>query len=481
MYNHGIRVTEAVTASTTSVDSSNVHVIVGTAPINMATDINSVINKPVLVSTFEEAKAALGYSEDFKNYTLSEAMYAYFKLIGVGPIVCINVLDPETHKKSYSTSEPVQVVNKQAKILEKGILLDSIVVTDGSTTLTSDTDYLTSFDSEGYVIISILKASVTSITVTANQIDPTAVTDSDIIGGYDVATGAETGLELVRTVYPKFGKVVSLLSVPGYSSDSTVAAIMQTKTTEINSMFSCQCLIDIDTKTTKIYSNVAAKKEADGINSPNAIALWPKVKSGNHILNYSSVYGAVVAMADIKNDDVPSESVSNLIINNIIGIVLDDGTEVDLDINQANALNSNGIVTVLNLNGFRTWGNNTAAYPGVTDPKDRWINNRRFFSWMENRFITEYFERVDTATNIRSIETLVDKENQFCNSLVSAGKCAGAYVEFLQSDNPTEKLAEGKIVVRQHLANYTPAEDILNIVSFDTSLLKSALGGVFNG
>ena len=40
---------------------------------------------------------------------------------------------------------------------------------------------------------------------------------------------------------------------------------------------------------------------------------------------------------------------------------------------QANMLNGQGIVTAINDNGWKAWGNNTAAYPGTTDTKERWI------------------------------------------------------------------------------------------------------------
>ena len=56
------------------------------------------MNKPILVTDIAQARKALGYSEDWGKYTLCEAMHAHFELGGVGPLVLINVLDPERHK-----------------------------------------------------------------------------------------------------------------------------------------------------------------------------------------------------------------------------------------------------------------------------------------------------------------------------------------------------------------------------------------------
>lgn len=47
----------------------------------------------------------------------------------------------------------------------------------------------------------------------------------------------------------------------------------------------------------------------------------------------------------------------------ITATVLDDGTEVALDQEQANLLNGQGVITAINANGFKLWGNNTAGLP----------------------------------------------------------------------------------------------------------------------
>lgn len=191
---------------------------------------------------------------------------------------------------------------------------------------------------------------------------------------------------------------------------------------------------------------------------------------------YSAIYAALACHTDHNNDDVPNLSPSNHSIP-VSAAVLKDGTEVVLDSEQANELNAVGVVAALNMNGFRAWGNNTAAFPGTVDPKDRWISCRRFFSWWGNSFITTYMEKVDSPANYRLIESIVDSENVRGNSLVSTGKCAGIRMVYNKAENTTENVMNGKIVFRQYLAPYTPAEDILNVLEFDPSMIEAALGG----
>ena len=145
-----------------------------------------------------------------------------------------------------------------------------------------------------------------------------------------------------------------------------------------------------------------------------------------------------------------------------------------LDQEQANVVNSFGVATWLNINGFRLWGNNTACYPGNTDPKDRWFSVRRFFCWDDNTFIQTYFQKVDSPANKRLIEALVDSENVRGNSFVSRGICARYELKYLESENPTTNLLNGCITFHKYMTPFGPAEDIEELVEFDPDALSTA-------
>lgn len=477
-YKHGAYVQEVSSNVAAPVkNETGLHVIFGTAPVNKAAEPEKAVNQLILASTYEEAVEKLGYSEDYEKYTLCQAMDAYFKLFAVGPVVLCNVLNPAKHKKENAEKE-YTVVNRQATIDTEGILPDSLVVKAGEAELVKDTDYITSFDSSGNLVITLLASedNTSSIMVTSTSLAPEAVTETDIIGGVDAETGKETGLELVRRVYPRCGKFPGFIMAPGWSHKKNVAAVMAAKCKEINEVFHCECLIDIDTETARKYTDCESIKEENGFLSETMIALWPMALAGGKKFYYSAVYGAMTAKTDADNDSVPTISPSNQLLN-IDKSVLRDGTEIELDQPEANTLNGQGIVTILNSEGLRSWGNNTAAYPYVTETKDRWINCRRAFSWWGNTFIVTYREKVDNPANYRLIESIVDAENIRGNSYVQQGKFAGIKMEYNAEENTVDDLLEGKIVVRQYLAPFTPAEYILNILSFDPTLLENALGG----
>lgn len=478
-YRHGAYVHEV--SSTIAVPQkieTGLHVVFGTAPIHQTANPTQKVHKLILVTTYEEAVEQLGYSEDYGKYTLCQVMDAYFKHFAVGPIVLCNVLDSTKHKKENAEKE-YQVVEKQIMLTEADVLPSSLVVkkTD-DTVLASGTDYITSFQEDGSLMITLLGTAATEavLKVTSTSLNPEAVTEADVIGGVDVDSGKETGMELIRRVYPTYGRFPGYIMAPGWSHRKNVAAVMAAKCKDINGLFRCECLIDLDTGAAPKYTDCEKVKEDNGFLGETMIILWPMARLGGKIYHYSAIYGAMTAWVDAQNDSVPSVSPSNIPLN-IDAAVLADGTVVDLDHPEANTLNGAGIVTILNNGGLRSWGNNTAAYPQVTETKDRWINCRRAFSWWGNSFIVACRDRIDQPANRVLIESLIDSENIRGNSYVQQGKFAGARMGFHEEDNTTEDLLEGHITVRQYLAPFTPAEHIENILSFDHTLLENALGG----
>ena len=480
-YDHRIDTKELPTQLMAPVNGvAGLQVVVGTAPVNRAEDPQTVVNTPVVAYSFPEAMRLLGYSDDYKNYTLCQSMDASFRLFAVAPVVFINVLDPKKHKKSYSNQD-VRVEARKAEIAATGIFLNTMKVIVGeSTELERDKDYLAGFTDAGGVEITLLTTEKTdaanSLKVEAEQLDPAMVNAEDIIGGYDAATGRESGLEVIRQVYPKLGLVPGILLAPGWSEDPIVAGVLAAKTESINGVYTCEAAIDMDTENARVYTELKTTKEELAVTSSHAILLWPRLKIGDKTYAYSAVWAAMTAYIDAENNDVPKKSPSNELLH-ISAAILADGTEVLLDSAQAELVNSYGIVTAINDNGWKAWGNNTAAYPATTDPKDRWIACRRMMSWYRNHFILTFKEKVDDPAEPRLIESVVDSENLYLNSLTQTGDIAGGNIEFNEKENPTSSILNGKIVFHTRIAFWIPAEYILNEIEFDPMILQSALGG----
>ena len=478
MSKHGVFVLEEATALTVPITgASAVQVVIGTAPVNMGEDPASVVNVPILATRATEAMAELGYCKDFK-YTLCQTMYATSNLYQVAPVVYINVLDPAKHKKPLPETK-ADVSTLRAEIKIPGILRDGLEITAGETTLTHGVDYTVEYEADGSLVINLIAGGAgedaAEISVSGQVLDPEAVTKDDIIGAYNPSTGKETGMEVIRQIYPKLGVVPSIGLAPGYSQIPEVGIALSAKMANINGVFKGIALLDLDTEKARKYTDCKAVKENSGFTSEFCYPLWPCFRVGDLVFAASAVVGALVSYTDAANDDVPYMSPSNKIMG-VTGTCLADGTEIVLDQDQGSTVNTYGVTTAFNSNGWRLWGNYTGAYPASGDAKDIWFPVRRMFNWQGNTFIQTYFSKVDNPMNPVLVENVVDSENIRC-AAYAPDKWAGASIEYLAEDNPTTDILAGKMTFRQHIAPYTPAQEITNILNYDTAMLTSALTG----
>lgn len=485
-YQHGVYTREQATSMSAATNSTaGLQIVFGTAPIYQLADLTGV-TAPRLCSSYAEAAAALGYDTNFETFTLNQSIKASFELFGVAPIVLVNVLDPNKAQHVTNVSKPTeQTVTGGSFVISAEqepvpYVLRATLIVSAQTSgdpLVAGTDYTVEYDEDGLATVTLTSATAKALAkvyVTYKAIKLTA--------GKTAVTAAEITTAIsdkLREVYPRFGMTPGLLLAPGYSKDPNVAAVMQGACENINGVYSCECILDMDCGASgaRTYDAVKQVKESKGLTSPHAYAYWPMAQVGNYRLSLSAIMGALTAATDAANGDVPSLSPSNKSLPGVTGLCLEDGTEVIIDQSQANVVNSAGIGTVLNLNGFKAWGNNTCAYPSTTDPKDRWIAVRRFFTWRSNSLIQTYFERVDSPANYRMIEAIVDAENVNGNAYVAAGACAAYQCEFRSDENPTTQILDGTIKFHLTLAPYNPAECIEFTLEFDPTAIASALTG----
>lgn len=465
-YKHGVYVSEVPTKVIPPVRvDCGLPVVIGTAPVNMAKkDLES--NTPKLVMNYEEAVKHFGFSNDFENYTLSEFIYSQFVLFGVGPVVLINVLDKSKHKKDGKVKS-LKIENGKGRIAEKGIIPETLVIKNNEKTYKKDVDYTLIFDEEELEVITLsdeFKAS--SYTITYSVIDPSLVTKSDIIGGVDVNTSKRKGLELVDEVYTRFGLVPGLILAPGFSKNSDVAAVMKNKANNVNGLFRAMALVDCDSEL--LRDELVTFKNKNNITDKSQALCYPKLGLGEHIFNFSAQLAGVINRTDYENGSIPYVSPSNKSIQ--ADKTLIKGEEVFMTLDDANYLNSQGIVTALNFNnGWKAWGNRTAAYPGITDIKDSFIPIRRMFDWIGNTLTLTYWQKIDNPMNKRLVETVIDSANLWLNGLSAQGVLLGARVEVLKDENPITDLMDGVIRFHVYQTPPPPAREIDFIQEIDVN------------
>ena len=97
-------------------------------------------------------------------------------------------------------------------------------------------------------------------------------------------------------------------------------------------------------------------KNGNNYTGNNQIVCWPCAKNGDMVFHLSTHIMGIIGVTDGNNDDVPYQSPSNQTLQ-ATGLCLKDGSEVNLNLTQANLLNEQGIVTGLNFSGgWKSWG-----------------------------------------------------------------------------------------------------------------------------
>lgn len=472
---------QATSVSTPTTADSSIHFIVGTAPVHM---VGGKVNEPVYASSYPEAVAAMGYSEDWKNYDICEEIDASFQKYSNGPVVMVNVLDPKKHLAGETTADLQLAANVLDLPLEA--LADTVKVKgyDGEEALTEEYTRGEDYDlmyTDGVLRLERIEGGkITSenatLNVTYNAVDPTKVTKADIIGGYDVNTKKSSGFELTDSIFPKFRVIPTLFLAPNFSHDSEVAAVMAAKAENINGLFTGKALIDVDTTEAKTYTEAVEWKNKNNITQPSQLLMWPKYSLGGKVYHASVHQAGVMAKTDANEDlggGTPCESASNKTLQ-IDSMVLEDGTEVLLDITKVNYLNANGIITALNfIGGFVSWGNETACYPANTDVTDYFYCVSRMFSWVANSVILSVWSKVDRKLNRRLIESVVDSLNIWLNGLMADGKILGGRIEFLEAENTETDLMAGKAKFHIYLTPPSPAKELDFVVEYDVSYLSN--------
>lgn len=469
---HGVSTEKKATSiSTPVVAASGVHFVVGAAPVQM---VNGKVNEVIMAQKYEEAVQQLGYSDDWKKYGLCEEIYSAFQLYKTRPIFMVNVLDPSKHKTAVS--------KKNMKPEENQILLplEAIADTIKITGKEKGTDF-DAFYNDDNCVIEFLAQQTEEVQVEYSEVDPSQITKDDIIGGYSIATHKTTGLELIDSCFPKYTIVPDIILCPNWSHEPEVAAVMAAKAENINGLFEAVAILDVDTTDESgvtYYSEVPEWKKKKNFMQAMEIVCFPKVALGDRIFNLSTQLAGSMSATDNDEDlggGTPCESASNKTLQ-ADRMVTANGTEVVMDLQNANYLNENGIVTGLNFyNGFVSWGNYTACYPANTDPTDYFYCINRMFRWVAKTAILSYWSYVDRKLTRRLIDAILQGVNDWLNGLTADEKILGGRVEILEEENTTTALMAGNVKLHVYLTPPSPLQQLDFVLEYDLSYLEALM------
>ena len=343
-------------------------------------------------------------------------------------------------------------------------------------TVTSGADYTAAYDTDGNTVITFTTAGTAKIVddkvaITYREIDPSAVTSSTVVGGVDLMTGDNTGLECIDDIYPKLGVVPGTIIAPKFSASSDVAAVMAAKANGINGTFKAIAIADLPTATATRYTDVPNVKSGSNFANSFLVATWPKVALSGEQYHLSTQLAALMCVVDAARDNVPFKSPSNENLQ-CDSAVLASGKEVYLGKDLANYVNGQGVVTALNFGGWRSWGVYTSAFPTDTDPIN-FIAVRRMMNWICNTLVLNFFSRIDSPMNRVLVDAVLDSVQLWLNGLTKSGAILGGEIAFLEDDNPQTELSAGNMLFRLNVGFAVPAQEIEFTVQFNPEYFSS--------
>lgn len=469
----GVRVTQRATERNPAPAASGVPYVVGAAPVHAAEN-PAKPGVPVLCSSWKEAVAKLGYSEDWEKYPLCEFMFSHFKLYQCQPVVFCNVLDVSTMKKP-ATAETVTLAGHRA-LLPYEALAEGLTVKNGEAALAEGEDYAAFYDQDlGALVVELLPGSpaygAAELSVESGQADPGAVTKLDIVKGIAAVDACISTARIAP----------DLLCAPGWSQDPAVAAVLTEKAGKINGLLPAKALIDADCTGAGVtqYGQLPDYKAKNSLTDEDQILCWPLVVKDGRTYHMSTHLAGLMAQVDTANGGCPFESPSNKALE-IDGCCLADGTEISLTFDQVNLVAGHyGVVTAFHFltNGWVAKGNYTACFPGSEDPKDHFIPTSRMFGWVARFLIFNFWGRLDQPMRRRLVDDVVDATNIWLNGQVGAEHLLGARVSYEAEENPLTDLLQGIIKFHIYMTPPGVAQEILFTLEYDIDYVAAALAG----
>jgi hypothetical protein len=280
------------------------------------------------------------------------------------------------------------------------------------------------------------------------------------------------GLELVEGAMTELQFIPSHLCAPRYSQAAAVKAVLHTMNTIGGfAVMVFEDLLD-DPEDDDDEAKDAAIVEAAAITTPNVMMFWPE--RGGFPL--SSIACAIAEWVTItKYAGIPMGSPSN----KEILVDFETGDRIVLAA-WLDALNEGKVVTWKQIRSqCNLWGTWLAPYDGDGGTVD-YVNDtyipRRLRNYIEERVKTEFHANVDDPTNLRLIEDVVAKLNDFGGTLIGRGAALGFRCDFFSEKNPLANLIAGTVTFTITMLSPREASDINFDVITDLTYYDTLFG-----
>lgn len=416
--------------------------LVGTAPIGAVNELKLCVTKKDF--------AQFGNALD-QGYSIVDALDILSRYAS-GQVYVINVLDPERHRTTVSNE--VLTLDKDsltAKTAHAGLL--ELALQSESETLVVGRDYQVDLV-KGEIKFNRLHNNLTAHYTYA---DPSKVTEVDIKGGVDTATGKRSGFELLRAGFNLFGSDAKILLSPQFTTD-TMATSLATLADQLGAI--AYVSAPIGTTLAQALTGRGAEGTINFQTSSDRVHLFfPHVIGERKTLESLATHAAGLRMK-VDVDKGYWHSTSNHELKGVIGVEVPLTARVDDVQSETNRLNALGITTVFNSfgTGFRLWGNRLASFPTVTH-----ISNfevvQRTADLIDESIRRVELQFVDKPIDEPLLDAILSTVETYMGTLQSI---VGFSVQLDPDADLTDAFSKGNVPIQYDFTPKIPAERITN-------------------
>ncbi len=503
MAQRGVQVSDVPTSLLVTTPASSAAIVaIGAAPVHSLPGFSwiasgsgtsswaSVVNHPILCEIPSDFTTQLGLSSVFGpgagfngSYGLSEAYDCVFVENNAGPLICINVFDPQTMNTPVSQTN-LPIVNSEIQISGE-VILASLVVVGNTThaTYVQGVHYSYTYNDNSLqsgFITAFSAPMTTEASFNVNYSVPklSLITTNTIIGGTDV-NGNYLGQAVLEKVFTVTGVVPATVIAPGFMMQPTVTTAINAHVQSINNgRFRAIAICDVDTTACPQYTLINAWKNTNNIVSPFELLGWPHVALGSKHYHASTMLATMMQVTDAKYGNIPYVSPSNKSAPIDSTVIQATNTQITVDPAQADFLEKIGVFTFINYQGWKSLGDYTAAFGFDTDVKDFWINERRMFNWLGNTLSLTLAQFIDLPGNITSLTSINETIQAFLNTLVQAGAANTARVSFNPDENLVENILQGIYTFHILFSPPTPIRTLDLLLQFDVAGLTAFISSI---
>lgn len=457
---HGIEVLELdsgvrpVTTVRTSVIG-----LVGTAP-------RGPLNTPTLLTGPRNAADVFG-----AGGSLAAALEAVYAQSGA-LVVAVNVLDAANPAHVTSVADESlgsgHAVGAVISLANSNLVAFTSLVQDpggAATVLTLDTDYTVDLDAGTVTLLKNIGSDALNANYTAANF--AGVTEDDVAGTLLDKTGVYALIDAEHLT----GFVPKILIAPEFAhfevNLSAATAIVPALSTVAARL---RAIALIDSPNTDAADAITARGLVSG-DLARVGLIDPGVETAAGSRSASAYAAGVQARVD--NEKGFWWSLSNQPINGIIGT----GRPVDFVLgdpsSEADVLNAQHIITIVNKGGYRLWGNRSLE---TVDPKWKYLCVRRTADMINESLLQAHLWAVDRPITRTYVDEVIAGVKAYLRHLVAQGAILGGDVWADEELNTPESIASGHIWFDFDFTPTYPAEKI----TFRSRLVNDYIETIFN-